>query len=62
MHQAQQHQWRRHHEYAHYAACLLRYGYGKENAVLIRSHSIFACIDDNHEIEIGEPDVHVVSA
>ena len=43
----QQRQWRKEHEDAHYAACLFRYE--REYAVLMRSHSNFACIDDKQE-------------
>ena len=36
--------------------------YERKYAVLVRSHSIFVCIDDKHRIKIGELDAHVASA
>ena len=36
--------------------------YDREYAVLMRSHSNFACIDDKHRVKIGEPDAPVASA
>ena len=59
-HQVQQCQWRKEHEDAHYAACL--FCYEREYAVLMRSHSIFACIANKHRVKIGEPDAPVASA
>ena len=56
----QQRQWRKEHEDAHYAACL--FPYERKYAVLMRSHSNFACIDDKHRVKIGELDAPVASA
>ena len=35
--------------------------YDREYAVLMISHSNFACIDDKHRVKIGEPDAPVAS-
>ena len=56
----QQRQWRKQHEYSHYAACLFRHE--REYTLLVKDHVIFACIDDKHQIKVGEPDNPVSSA
>ena len=56
----QQRQWRKHHEDAHYAACIFRYE--REYAVLMKDFAMFVSIDDKHRIKVGEPDCPVASA
>ena len=56
----QQRQWRKHHEDAHYAACIFRYE--REYTVLMKDFAVFVSIDDKHRIKVGEPDCPVASA
>ena len=56
----QQHQFRKDHPDAHYAACIFRYQ--REYAVMLRDHSMFLCLDDKHKVKVGEPGFPVAAA
>ena len=53
-------QFRKSHPDAHYAASLFRYQ--RELAVKFRSYRNFACLDDKHRVNVGEPGFPVAAA
>ena len=55
----QSRQLRKSHDNAHYCAALFRYE--REQAILLRDNSMFACLDDKHRIPVGEPGYPVAS-
>ena len=55
----QSRQLRKSHDDAHYCAALFRYE--REQAILLRDNSMFACLDDKHWIPVGEPGYPVAS-
>ena len=55
----QSRQLRKSHDDAHYCAALFRYE--REQAILLRDNSMFACLDDKHRIPVGEPGYPVAS-
>ena len=56
----QQRQWRKEHPDANYTAGIFRYQ--KEYAIATREFYQFACLDDQHRINVGEPHVPVAAA
>lgn len=56
----QQRQWRKEHEDVHHAVCIFRYM--REYALLLQSSAIFACLDDKHNVKVGEPNCPLAAA
>ena len=48
----QSRQLRKSHDDAHYCAALFRYE--RQQAIELRDHSIFTCLDDKHRVPVGE--------
>ena len=55
----QQRQLRHSHVDSHYAACIFRYM--REYAIICRDFCHFICLDDKHQIKVGEPEVPVAT-
>ena len=53
-------QFRKDYEDSHYAAAIFRYQ--REQAVMLREHSGFICMDDKHRLKVGEPKYPVAAA
>ena len=53
-------QFRKNHPDAHHAAALFRYQ--REHSILLRDQSVFASLDDKHQIKVGEPGFPVAAA
>ncbi len=56
----QQRQFRKQHPDQHYAAGVFRYQ--REFTRKFRSHCAFVCLDDKHQMKVGEPNFPVAAA
>ena len=53
-------QFRKNHEDAHFAASVFRYE--REMVIMFKEYSLFLCIDDKHQVKVGEPGYPVAAA
>ena len=56
----QRRQFRKDHCDSHYAAAIFKYM--REYTVMVREHCLFVCLDDKHQMKVGEPGYPVASA